>query len=422
MRKPPQYRLHKPSQQAVVTLHGKDHYLGHHGSPESWQKYHRLLLQYSTTVVSPASVVQAVSIPESSAITINELILRYWRHAQTYYVKNGQPTSELDCLRHALGFLRRVAGSEAACLFGPRMLKSVRDAMLSHPILRKRRDPHTGLVHREEIARGLARKVINKHISRIKRLFRWAVEEEILPVTVHQALLTVQGLRRGRNQGRERPRIRPVSDNDFQAVLPHLSPMLATMVQIHRLCGCRSQDILNMRSTDIDQNKRVWEYRPAHYKTEHLNDDNNLDQERVIYLGPKAQALLKPWLLENPLDYIFSPKRAVAARNHMRRLQRQVPLWPSHRHRNEAKRKEISAIRDCYDDNSYRRAVQRACLKAGVATWTPKRLRHSRLTEIRHLFGLEASKACAGHKEIGVTQHYAEQDKLLASRVMEDVG
>ena len=49
-------------------------------------------------------------------------------------------------------------------------------------------------------------------------------------------------------------------------------------------------------------------------------------------------------------------------------------------------------------------------------------LRHTRMTEIRKQYGLEASKACAGHREIGVTQHYAEQNRLLASKVMEEIG
>ena len=31
----PSYRLHKPTGQAVVTLNGKDHYLGRHGTRES---------------------------------------------------------------------------------------------------------------------------------------------------------------------------------------------------------------------------------------------------------------------------------------------------------------------------------------------------------------------------------------------------
>ncbi len=54
--------------------------------------------------------------------------------------------------------------------------------------------------------------------------------------------------------------------------------------------------------------------------------------------------------------------------------------------------------------------------------WVPNQLRHSRLTEIRKLFGLEASRVCGGHREIGVTQIYAEQDRDLARRVMAQVG
>ncbi len=34
---PPKYPLHKRSGRAVVTIHGKDHYLGPHGSGESHQ-------------------------------------------------------------------------------------------------------------------------------------------------------------------------------------------------------------------------------------------------------------------------------------------------------------------------------------------------------------------------------------------------
>src|SRR4051812_47820333 len=37
----PSYRLHRPSGQAVVTIDGKDQYLGKHDSPESHAEYDR---------------------------------------------------------------------------------------------------------------------------------------------------------------------------------------------------------------------------------------------------------------------------------------------------------------------------------------------------------------------------------------------
>lgn len=40
----PKYRHHKPKNLGVVVrIDGKDHYLGRYDSPESWEKYHRLV-------------------------------------------------------------------------------------------------------------------------------------------------------------------------------------------------------------------------------------------------------------------------------------------------------------------------------------------------------------------------------------------
>ena len=41
--RPPAYRLQKSRNSAVVTIHGTDHYLGPYGSPESHEKYARLI-------------------------------------------------------------------------------------------------------------------------------------------------------------------------------------------------------------------------------------------------------------------------------------------------------------------------------------------------------------------------------------------
>jgi site-specific recombinase XerD len=70
----------------------------------------------------------------------------------------------------------------------------------------------------------------------------------------------------------------------------------------------------------------------------------------------------------------------------------------------------------------YRRAIRRACEKAGLPIWHPNQLRHLRGTEIRKGFGLEASQAVLGHADLSVTQVYAEADLEMARRIMGDVG
>ena len=107
--------------------------------------------------------------------------------------------------------------------------------MLSHPITRKRSHPKTGVAQLEVIARGLTRKVINTHIGRIKRLFRWAVEEEMLPVTVHQALLTVSWLKAGSlHRTREDHASVQYLKRISRRYCRNLHPMMAAIIQIHR--------------------------------------------------------------------------------------------------------------------------------------------------------------------------------------------
>jgi integrase len=418
----PSYRHHKPSGQAVVTLDGRDFYLGHWDSPESHAEYDRRLAEWLTNGRKSPLV------EKPQGRTISALILAYWRYVEHYYVKNGKPTSEQQVIRQALGPVRQLYGHTLAKDFGPLALEAVRGEMIQHRIVRKVRikDPATGEVRTEErlLAVGLARRNINKQISRIRRMFAWAVEEELVPVEVHAAILRVQGLRKGKGQAREKPRVRPVELAAVEATLPHLPAMVRAMVEVQRLCGGRPQDIVEMRPIDIDMAGSIWEYRPRRYKTEHRNDDDAPERERIVFLGPKAQAILKPLLPEDVEAHIFSPQRSEKGRNLVRRRLRKTPLWPSHLHRQKKKRATLRARPPCdyYDVATYRRAIRRACEKAGVPVWHPNQLRHLRGTEIRKGYGLEASQAVLGHAELSVTQVYAEVDLENARQIMGEVG
>src|SRR5262245_3021908 len=110
LRKPPAYRLHKPTGQAVVRLEGRDHYLGKHGTPASHEAYRRTIAEWLT---SPAPAPQRPG--RAPALTVDELLLAYWdRHVVPYYVKHGRPTSERDNIRQALRFLRPLYGTSPA--------------------------------------------------------------------------------------------------------------------------------------------------------------------------------------------------------------------------------------------------------------------------------------------------------------------
>ena len=57
-----------------------------------------------------------------------------------------------------------------------------------------------------------------------------------------------------------------------------------------------------MRPCDIDHSDKVWVYQPQEHKTAHHG------LQRRIYLGPKAQKVLAPFLLRDPQTYCLAPR------------------------------------------------------------------------------------------------------------------
>ena len=85
------------------------------------------------------------------------------------------------------------------------------------------------------VTTGLSRGVINSRIGRIKRVFRWAVSEQLAPPSLVVALDTVMGLQRGRTAARETKPVMPISDEVVEKTLPCLPDVVADMVRIQRL-------------------------------------------------------------------------------------------------------------------------------------------------------------------------------------------
>ena len=106
--RPPKYRYHKASGQAVVTLGGRDVYLGRYGSEESKQAYSRLVGEWV------AGGQQAKPQLLNRALVIDELIAAYLKHADQYYRKHGTPTDTIHSIRAALSVLHESHGCHRA--------------------------------------------------------------------------------------------------------------------------------------------------------------------------------------------------------------------------------------------------------------------------------------------------------------------
>jgi integrase len=385
----PSLRRHKPSGRAVVTLSGQDFYCGTWGTKTARGEYDRQVAAWMNRGRQPL-------VTESSVwIRIQRLILRYLEHAAEHYRKNGRPTNEVYTIKRALKVLRELHGRETVEQFGPLKLRGIQQAM---------------------IRLDWSRTQINKQVQRIVRMFAWGVSQELVPADVLAKLREVPGLQKGRTEARESAPVLPVDEATIDATLAHLPPIVADLVRLQRLTGCRPDEVLSMRPIDVDRTAAVWAYRPASHKTEHH------DRERVVFIGPKGQEILEPYLDRNPFAFCFCPAEGEAERRTKSHAKRKTPLSCGNRPGSNRKASPVRTAGDRYTIRSYGRAIARAAERAGVGPWSPNRLRHSAATEIRKRFGLEAAQVTLGHAGAKVTQIYAERDQQKAAAVMAEVG
>lgn len=112
----PRYRLHKASGRAVVSLSGKDVYLGTFGSQQSRAEYDRIVAEWLANGRRlPGSDSNSVA---SQSLAVVELAAAYLQYAKVYYRKNGQPTSSLIRVRVAIKLLKQLYGRETIASFG----------------------------------------------------------------------------------------------------------------------------------------------------------------------------------------------------------------------------------------------------------------------------------------------------------------
>jgi integrase len=415
-------RLHKASGQAYVVLNGKAIYCGKPDDPGTEQRYRQAVAEW---------LAAGRQLPvEPTTLTIKELMARFWTHAQQYYrTETDGRLKELEQFRLALRPLKELYGNTAAAVFGPRALQAIRQHMIDA---------------------GWSRPYINKQVNRIRHVFKWAVSDEMVPGSVLYAIQAVPGLRRGRGDAVEPEAVTPVPMDLVDAIQPFVSKQVWAMVQVQLLTAARAGEITQMRPCDIDRENSVWVYRPTRHKTAHKG------HERKIFIGPRGQQVLAPFLLRAPQSYCFSPAEAEGDRRRRLHEARTTPLsYGNVPGSNRRDNPEWSAG-ERYTTDSFRRAIARACdqafpppeplalrddetevewkerlteeQKTQLATWEkahrwhPHQLRHNAATELRKEFGIEAARIILGHRSTTVTEIYAEKDERQAVAAMSQVG
>lgn len=388
------------SGQSVVRIASRDYYLGKHGSPESHARYAVLLSEYQKNCCKLpdgfdskelAERANAVFGPQTkivethqanTPILVKHLTAAYREHAMIAYDKSK---SELRRILLLCNELDEQDGSMHADEYGPRALQKQRQRWVDS---------------------GKARRYCNRLTNLVIRMYRWSVSQELVTENAWSRLRSLDALRIGQTKAKETKAIQPVSLDVVRATIKELPPILRAMIRVHVATGMRPSELCNMRPCDIDRTGVEWMYRPE------LHKNKNKGKGRAIPILGDAREAITDYLNRDAKSCCFSPMESVSWQQATKRSERKSKVQPSQASR--AKDNPEVQPGDRYTQDSYRRAVARACKRAQVAQWHPYQLRHLNLTEIRDVLGVEHAQAMGGHSRIDMTEVYAQQSERRA--------
>lgn len=377
MKRLPTYRFHKASNQAICRIANRTYYLGSYDSKESHEKFNRLVAEYLT---NPSFGI------EKSSLSIAEAVVRFLRFAQEYYRNSREYTEFCRACRPLVDLFGDMHVSE----FSVQEFKSYRQSWIS---------------------KGSARTYVNKQCQRIVAVIKWWVSEKIVAPTLVIEVKSLAPLRRGRCDCPETEPVKPVDDATIEKTIPHLSPVVADMVRLQSLIGCRPGELVKLNPAMVDTSNAVWIIKLDEHKNSWRGHD------RLIYVGPKGQAILKPYL-DRPKDaFCFSPAESVEQRLQARSSKRITAMSCGNcrgSNRKQAPKRKPGAS---FTTGSYGRAIAYACTKANLPVWSPNQLRHAVATKLRDAENIESASLILGHKHLPTTEIYAEASTKKALEV-----
>jgi integrase len=268
----------------------------------------------------------------------------------------------------------------------------------------------------EFVKRGYVRQQCNKRAGHVRSIFKWGVSHELIAADIWNALRSLEYIKKGETIAPEGKKRRAIPLEHIERTLAELSPTLAAMARIHLATAARPSEICLMRIEDIDRaNPDLWIYRLDAHKTDWQENDCG----KVIYLAKPEITILTPVIKDRTDGYVFRPQDAIAENRAKKWEQaKSQKKTPSRQKRDAERAKEPKVeFNECYDAAVYRRAIERACVKAGVPHWFPYSLRHTGVTNVGLEHGIEAAQHIAGHRDLRTTLGYFHGEDTIAKGV-----
>ncbi len=388
----PERRYHV-SGQSVVTIDGKNFYLGPHDEALTIARYACLIQAYQANGYSLPSEFSIDDVRRAADHQFGELLgdhhseesvrVKHLAEAYKSYIEKRYANSRQDLERRSeiIGWLLEHDAGLLVERFGPRKLREYRDRL-------------------DNGARS--RKYLNRLTNEIRSVFKWGVGQELVPPHVLTGLKALNPLVAGEG-GFERARRKLVPVEHVRETAKHLSPIVRDMLTVQLATGMRPSEVCAIKPCDIERKGDVWLFMPNKHKTAWKG------VEREIPLLGEARAVIENYLNRKPDSYCFSPAEAMA--------------WFRAKQSSERKgfgsyKKKVAIPKvkpgDCYEAGSFRQAIARAAKLANVPHWTPYQIRHLVGTTVAEALQLESSKALLGHQDLQTTQIYSTATRKMA--------
>lgn len=400
--KAPARRYHL-SGQSVVTIGGRDFYLGPHDSPESIARYAALIIHYQATgltlpddfdlasldiqaakMLGPLSPQAAASDQAKQPKLVRHVTAAYREHIAVKYAEAPQ---EIHRLTSICDDLDKHDGNVEAIKYGPLRLQAQRQRWIDS---------------------GKARVYCNRLTNAVKRIWKFAVSQELVTSSCWESLRSIEALQVGQTTAHEKEPIGPADIIHVRATAKHLSPIVKSMMRVQIATGMRPSEICRMRPCEIDRRGEVWVYRPAKHKTARKG------KIKAVPLIGDARDAITDYLQRDPQAFCFSPRESMAWALAKRSANRTTPLSCGNKPGSNRSARPAKQPGEHFTHGSYRQAIQRAAKTAGVPKWNPYQLRHLAATVIREALGVEAAQAALGHSHASMTEHYAKQSLAKA--------
>lgn len=283
----------------------------------------------------------------------------------------------------------------------------------------------------------LARDTVRRCVNLVRQCFQWGVVGGVVDQNHAASFLLVEPPAKGKvKEGRKHA---SVDQEVSEKVIPFLSPPLQAAIKLLWLTTARPSEILGLMGEDSEEmsgenqshrirrsgcillrggakldleKEGVW----AAVLNEHKTAGKGF--ERVIFFGPKAQEILRPFV--GTEGYLFKPREGRA----FQLAEQSRKQTTTGKGSKKPKKGELAKRKpgELYSSGVLMKAVKKGCVKAKIPQYTPYQIRHTASAAIMDSHGKEAASVYMGHKPSGITANYTGNNLRLAAKVAREVG